>query len=1057
MSARQNLLLMNPTNRILLASAALALTAPTRAQTTSSAPPSPPPSADVLVLNPFTVETSTDRGYLATQTLAGTRLRSNLADTPAALSVLTNDFLDDIGAADFTKALPFVPSTESFSLLGGDNSGNSAKAGDTLTVRGFKTDTRSRNFFQTLGFSDRYVTDRVTFSRGPNALLFGIGNPGGAVHLSTNRAELRGRRGELRYQYDDQGSHRVSLDQNYALIKDRVALRLDALREHSKGYRAPAYERKDGAYLTATVNPFAADGRTQVRVNYEHAKQDRVSPRPWAPFDLFSNWQRLGAPLYDNRRDARPGNPALDVPFIRMESLFIDIKGQPVGSIPTFQSVRGTGYNSYVRAAGPIVNGAEETFKSIPADFTSVNPLDLLRRHLGSEAALNTWRTGLGPLRALPDLWSGGRTVTVPMETFFSGNLDTYKRGFDAGSIFVEQRVGENLFLEFAANFERTTTKNLTVLRSTDYALQYDPNLYLPGGAPNPYAGMPYIGQLAFATDEESTNKTGEYRAVATYQLDLTRHRFLRFLDLGRHQLSGLWNRFQRESRGGQRRPYLTEWNGRPIADFSAANATSGVAVNATRVLGRYYLLPGRSPYVPEPWLPITGSGTVGRADWIQFSWNGDKNDIASYAVSTQSFFLRDRFVVTSGWRRDDMSVRETLAVSRPRSAENPAAGQYFGEVDIAATLRNWRDAGDRSWQNRTHGAVLHTIEKWRALDRLSLFWNRATNVSGAARRYDVFYNEVDPLQGEGTDYGVRFTAFGQALVGSVTRYETKQARNFSNSNFLEGRGVFNTAIPAILTVVDPAELQRRNALPEAWVPIFDSTSKGTEVELVWNPTPALRVRGTFSTHQNVLQGFAGDIGRYLAQNRPRWQAFIDANYDPNFRGAANPASPTADERRKIDGDTTFQALRSMDAELPLKQALNGLPTFGIPDWQASLTATYSFRRESWLKGWSIGGSARQRGEAPLAFETSAAGAVNMGHKLMNGEVTTFDAHLYYVRRLWKNQINWRVQANVRNLLNETDPIWLTGSWNRDTSEFIRIRNLMQEPRTVVLSTSFAW
>lgn len=98
-----------------------------------------------------------------------------------ALSLLTNDLLDDIGASDLTKSLPFVPSTEAFSLLDGDNSGNSAKAGDTLTVRGFKTDTRRRNFFQTLGFSDRYVADRVTFSRGPNALLFGIGNPGVAV------------------------------------------------------------------------------------------------------------------------------------------------------------------------------------------------------------------------------------------------------------------------------------------------------------------------------------------------------------------------------------------------------------------------------------------------------------------------------------------------------------------------------------------------------------------------------------------------------------------------------------------------------------------------------------------------------------------------------------------------------------------------------------------------------------------------------------------------------------------------------------------------------------
>jgi hypothetical protein len=1017
----------------------------------------PPTSGDVVTLSPFTVESSADRGYLATQTLAGTRLRTNLADTPAALSILTSDFLDDLGATDFSAALPFVPSTESFTLLGADNSGNSAKTGDTLTVRGFKTDTRSRNFFQTLAFNDRYVTDRVTFSRGPNALLFGIGNPGGALHLATNRGELRGRRGDLRYQYDEHGSHRVSFDQNLALIKDRVALRLDVLYDDTKGYRKPAYERKDGAYLTTTINPFSTDGRTQIRLNYEHARQDRVSPRPWAPFDWYSNWVRLGSPLYDNRRAARPANPGAAVPYIRLENTFIDIKGQPVGSIPTFYTARGTGYNSYVRAAGPIVNGVEETSVSLTRDFVSLNPLDLLRQHFGSETALNSWLAELGPLRAIPELWSGGKTVSVPMETFFSGNFDTFKRDFDGAAAFVEQRIGDNLFVEVAANLERAKTDNLTVLRATDYALQYDPNLYLPNGAPNPYAGMPFIGQSAFATLEESTTKTQEYRATATYKLDLTRHRFLRFFDLGRHQLSALWNYYESDRQGGQRRPYLTEWGGRPISEFGPNNAVSGVNTTTTRVLGRYYLLPGRTPYVPEPWLPITGDGTVGRADWIQFSFNRDKNDIDSQAASTQSFFLRDRLVITTGWRRDDMGLRETLPVVRPQAAANPAARQYFGEVDIDATLRNWRTGEGRSWKNRTQGAVLHLVRKWRAVDQFSVFYNQASNVSGAARRYNIFYEEVDPLQGEGIDYGVRFSLFRQSLVGSLTRYETTQTRNFNNSGQLESRGLFQTRLPTILNLVDPAERARRDSFPESWVPIFDSTTKGYELELVWNPTSNLRLRGTFSTHENLVEGFADDMARYLEVNRPRWESYIQANYDPNFRGPAIPNNPTQEERRKMDAETVSLALRDLDAEMPLKQALNGMPTVGVPDWQASLTATYSFSRDSFLKGWTLGGSARQRGEAPLAFESNAAGAVNRGNTLTAPSDTTYDAHVYYGRKLWKNRLGWRVQANVRNLFNNTEPITLSGAWNRDTGEFLRLRNLMREPRTLVLSTTLSW
>ncbi len=40
-----------------------------------------------------------DQGYLATATMAGTRLRTELKDPPVALSILNNAFLDDVAAA----------------------------------------------------------------------------------------------------------------------------------------------------------------------------------------------------------------------------------------------------------------------------------------------------------------------------------------------------------------------------------------------------------------------------------------------------------------------------------------------------------------------------------------------------------------------------------------------------------------------------------------------------------------------------------------------------------------------------------------------------------------------------------------------------------------------------------------------------------------------------------------------------------------------------------------------------------------------------------------------
>jgi outer membrane receptor protein involved in Fe transport len=52
-----------------------------------------PVSDEVLTLSPFVVSSSQDTGYAATETLAGTRLRTNLRDVASALSVMTPEML----------------------------------------------------------------------------------------------------------------------------------------------------------------------------------------------------------------------------------------------------------------------------------------------------------------------------------------------------------------------------------------------------------------------------------------------------------------------------------------------------------------------------------------------------------------------------------------------------------------------------------------------------------------------------------------------------------------------------------------------------------------------------------------------------------------------------------------------------------------------------------------------------------------------------------------------------------------------------------------------------
>ncbi len=70
-------------------------------------------SEQALVLSPFTVDVKRDTGYQATSTLAGTRLNSSLRDIAGQITVMTPEFMQDLGITDLNSALFYSLNTES--------------------------------------------------------------------------------------------------------------------------------------------------------------------------------------------------------------------------------------------------------------------------------------------------------------------------------------------------------------------------------------------------------------------------------------------------------------------------------------------------------------------------------------------------------------------------------------------------------------------------------------------------------------------------------------------------------------------------------------------------------------------------------------------------------------------------------------------------------------------------------------------------------------------------------------------------------------------------------
>ncbi len=195
-------------------------------------PPAAPVAAkqEVLVLTPFEVTSAKDTGSQASQTLAGTRLNTRIEDTGVAETIITPDFMRDLGLTSLDEVFKFVPNTGTDDPQLGTTAGNSSLFSSVAyTSRGFSVASAQRDFLPTTAPADIYNTERISFTRGPNAILYGLGNPGGISNAVSQRANLNRPSYELDLKLDSNSGFRTSANANFPLIKNKLGLRLDRL------------------------------------------------------------------------------------------------------------------------------------------------------------------------------------------------------------------------------------------------------------------------------------------------------------------------------------------------------------------------------------------------------------------------------------------------------------------------------------------------------------------------------------------------------------------------------------------------------------------------------------------------------------------------------------------------------------------------------------------------------------------------------------------------------------------------------------------------------------
>jgi len=174
---------------------------------------------EIVRLSPFAVEENANIGrYQAVESTSGSRVRMDLMEATQGISVLTNEFITDIGTDRLLDAVKYVAG------IGG---GINPEISDLMVIRGFLNNAPALDGFRQnlLQNVDPIIIERVEVVKGPNAIIAPAGNPGGLVNNVTKRP-LFTNKGHLAYQVGRYNANRAEVDANYVVRPGKLAVRV---------------------------------------------------------------------------------------------------------------------------------------------------------------------------------------------------------------------------------------------------------------------------------------------------------------------------------------------------------------------------------------------------------------------------------------------------------------------------------------------------------------------------------------------------------------------------------------------------------------------------------------------------------------------------------------------------------------------------------------------------------------------------------------------------------------------------------------------------------------
>ncbi|HLP02923.1 MAG TPA: TonB-dependent receptor plug domain-containing protein [Opitutaceae bacterium] len=779
------------------------------AQAAPAAEPAETPGAtdqDVVVLSPFVVNASEDRGYVATSTLAGTRVRTNLRDVGSSISVVTEGFLRDTNSKNAESLLVYTANTEVVgqggNFLGqGDGPFVTASALNrpvsNTRVRGLAEADNTRDFFRSDIPWDTYNVGRVDLQRGPNSVLFGIGSPAGIVNSSINQASFRTAH-KLDVQFGSFGTWRLSGDFNQVLLPDELALRVDLLNDQTKFQQDPAFRDDKRVFAALRYDPsFLNKGtaKTSFRLNYEAGNIDSNMPRYTPPIDTYTQWfSGLNQATYDGRTLNNGVPNAYIGPIGNRVYDGVVTTYNPDGS----QSIT---YPTKVQGNPPSSVVGNNGLKGI-----ATTDLYAKQAHLVG-AGSGLWKAQSLTDRGIFDFYN--HLLEGPNKSEFNN--------FHALNVALSQTFLNNkLGFEIVYDVQDASWGNDTVMAEDGATITVDINQTLLDGSANPHVGeaMVVLGG----------GSAGVYREVRSRDnLRFTGFGELNFHDLvgrdsfvakvfGRNVFTVLASR-EKEVDKNMKGPrwylpnnYHATAARDNIGQASRDNIQLVYAGDATMGLGFQGLKQKIHPAATSTvvWDSATSSfqnAALSVYDATDFA-DADKtytqgfrsrNVIDSGAIVWQGYWLDDTIIPMIGLRRDRMKHRGVAA---------PGLTGVGGAVDVSGAgwdlptepVNPSNNPKGQTFQNasgnsKTFSIVTHLPKAWRnklpgRLD-LSLFANQSENFKPESRR-DLLSTSLPNATGKTKEYGFALSAFDDKVTFKAVHYDTK-VKNATLSGALAG------------------------------------------------------------------------------------------------------------------------------------------------------------------------------------------------------------------------------------------------------------------------------